>query len=32
VRPYLHLSFDLPIFAILLFALGVMVLVGAMKK
>jgi hypothetical protein len=32
VRPYLHLSFELPIFAILLLALGVMVLVGAMKK
>ena len=31
-RPLLHLSFELPIFAILLLALGVIVLVGAMKK
>jgi hypothetical protein len=31
-RPYLHLSFELPIFAILLLALGLMVLVNAMKK
>ncbi len=32
VRPYLHLSFELPIFAILLLALGVMVLVRQLKK
>ncbi len=31
-RPLLHLSFELPIFAILLLALGVIVLAGAMKK
>jgi hypothetical protein len=30
-RPYLHLSFDLPIFAILLLALGLIVLGGALK-
>ena len=32
VRPLLHLSFELPIFAILLLALGVMVLLRALKK
>jgi hypothetical protein len=32
VRPYLHLSFELPIFAILLLALGLIVLARAMKK
>ena len=31
-RPYLHLSFELPIFAILLLALGAMVLVRGLKK
>ena len=31
-RPLLHLSFELPIFAILLLALGVIVLVRALKK
>jgi hypothetical protein len=31
-RPLLHLSFELPIFAILLLALGLIVLVRAMKK
>ena len=30
--PYLHLSFDLPIFAILLLALGLITLMRAMKK
>jgi hypothetical protein len=30
--PYLHLSFDLPIFAILLLALGLIVLVTTLKK
>ena len=30
--PYLHLSFDLPIFAILLLALGLFVLVNELKK
>jgi hypothetical protein len=30
--PYLHLSFDLPIFAILLLALGLIVLVNELKK
>jgi hypothetical protein len=30
-RPYLHLSFDLPIFAILLVALGLIVLGGSLK-
>jgi hypothetical protein len=30
--PYLHLSFELPIFAILLLALGLIVLARAMKK
>jgi hypothetical protein len=30
--PYLHLSFDLPIFAILLLALGLIVLVNTLKK
>jgi len=32
VQPYLHLSFELPIFAILLLALGLMTLVGGLKK
>jgi hypothetical protein len=31
-RPFLHLSFELPIFAILLLVLGVMVLVRELKK
>ena len=31
-RPLLHLSFELPIFAILLFTLGVTVLVRELKK
>ena len=31
-RPYLHLSFELPIFAILLLALGSITLIRAMKK
>jgi hypothetical protein len=31
-RPLLHLSFELPIFAILLLALGLIVLVRGMKK
>ena len=31
-RPYLHLSFELPIFAILLLALGSITLMRAMKK
>ncbi|MEI7988270.1 MAG: hypothetical protein WCI88_04460 [Chloroflexota bacterium] len=31
-RPYLHLTFDLPIFAILLLVLGVIVLVRGLKK
>ena len=31
-RPLLHLSFELPIFAILLFALGLITLMRAMKK
>jgi hypothetical protein len=31
-RPLLHLSFELPIFAILLFALGAIILMGSMKK
>ncbi len=30
--PYLHLSFELPIFAILLLALGLITLMRAMKK
>src|SRR5512145_2953895 len=30
-RPFLHLSFDLPIFAILLMALGLILLGGALK-
>jgi hypothetical protein len=30
-QPFLHLSFDLPIFAILLMALGLIVLGGALK-
>ncbi len=32
VQPYLHLSFELPIFAILLLTFGVITLIGAMKK
>ncbi len=32
VQPYLHLSFELPIFAILLLAFGVIILFGALKK
>lgn len=31
-RPYLHLSFELPIFAILLLVLGLVILLGALKK
>ena len=31
-RPFLHLSFELPIFAILLLALGVIALVRELKK
>ncbi len=31
-RPYLHLSFELPIFAILLLTLGFITLLGALKK
>ena len=31
-RPFLHLSFELPIFAILLLALGLIVLVRELKK
>jgi hypothetical protein len=31
-RPYLHLTFDLPIFAILLLALGLILLVSALKE
>jgi hypothetical protein len=31
-RPLLHLSFELPIFAILLLALGTIILMGSMKK
>ena len=31
-RPLLHLSFELPIFAILLLALGAIILMGSMKK
>ena len=31
-RPYLHLSFELPIFAIVLLALGVILLGGALKE
>jgi hypothetical protein len=30
--PYLHLSFELPIFAILMLALGAIVLVRGLKK
>ena len=30
--PYLHLSFELPIFAILLLALGVILLAGALRE
>jgi hypothetical protein len=32
VRPYLHLSFELPIFAIVLLALGLIILVRALKE
>jgi hypothetical protein len=32
VRPYLHLSFELPVFAILLLAMGTIVLVRGLKK
>jgi membrane-bound ClpP family serine protease len=32
VRPYLHLTFELPIFAILLLALGSITLIRAIKK
>jgi hypothetical protein len=32
VEPYLHLPFELPIFAILLLALGSIILIRAMKK
>jgi len=31
-RPYLHLPFELPVFAILLFALGLITLMRTMKK
>jgi len=31
-RPLLHLSFELPIFALLLFALGLLTLMRALKK
>jgi hypothetical protein len=31
-RPLLHLSFELPVFAILLLALGLIILMRAMKK
>lgn len=31
-RPLLHLSFELPIFAILLLALGLITLISALKK
>ena len=31
-RPYLHLTFELPIFAILLLALGLIILMRAIKK
>jgi len=31
-QPYLHLSFELPIFAVLLLALGLITLIGALKK
>jgi hypothetical protein len=31
-RPFLHLSFDLPIFAILLLALGLILLVSALRE
>ncbi len=31
VSPYLHLSFELPVFAILVMALGVIVLSGALR-
>ena len=30
--PYLHFSFEIPVFAILLFALGMILLGGALKK
>ena len=32
VSPYLHLSFEMPIFAILMLALGTILLGGALKK
>jgi hypothetical protein len=32
VSPYLHFAFEIPIFAILLFVLGVILLGGALKK
>ena len=32
VRPYLHLSFELPVFAILLLTMGAIVLVRGLKK
>ena len=32
VSPYLHLSFEMPIFAILMLALGMILLGGALKK
>jgi hypothetical protein len=32
VRPYLHISFELPVFAILLLAMGAIVLVRGLKK
>jgi hypothetical protein len=31
-RPYLHLSYEIPVFAILLLALGLITLIDAMKK
>ncbi len=31
-QPYLHLSFELPVFAILLLVLGLILLVGALAK
>jgi hypothetical protein len=31
-RPYLHISFELPVFAILLIAMGAIVLVRGLKK
>ncbi len=32
VSPYLHLSFEMPIFAILMLALGMILMGGALKK